>query len=145
LARDRQPAWVRSVARSLAAPKIRVARRIVRRANPDAMIEGLVGDVADDDVARRITDCDFIFLAADSMLARSVVNQISYQYLVPALQVGSKPVIEPTSGAVLDVFGVVRTLGTHPGCLSCSGLIDPIRLGEEALGDAVQRANQRYV
>jgi len=145
LARVRLPAWVRKVARSFAAPKVQVARGIVRRANPDAKFEGLVGDIADDDVARRVTDCDFIFLAADSMLARSVVNQISYQYLVPALQVGSKPVIEPISGAILDVFGVVRTLGTHPGCLSCTGLIDPTRLGEEALGDTVQMANQRYV
>lgn len=145
VARVRLPARLRKIARSFAAPKVRVARGIVRRANPDARFEGLVADIADDDVARRVTDCDFIFLAADSMLARNVVNQISYQYLVPALQVGSKPVIEPTSGVVLDVFGVVRTLGTHPGCLACSGLIDPIRLGEETLGDAAQRANQRYV
>lgn len=145
LDRDGAPWWVRRAARHLAAPKVRVARRIARRANPGIAFEGVAGDVADDEVARRITDCDFIFLAADTMLARSVVNQIAYQYLIPTLQVGSKPVIDKASADVLDVFAVVRTLGTAPGCLACNGLIDPVRLAEESLRDATQIANQRYV
>ena len=142
---DGVPRWVRRIARRFAARKVHVARRIARRANPRVTFEGIVGDVADDHVARRITDCDFIFLAADTMLARSVVNQIAHQYLIPTLQVGSKPVIEKETGEVLDVFAVVRTLGTAPGCLTCNELIDPVRLAEEALGDPVQVANQRYV
>jgi hypothetical protein len=143
--RDGAPEPIRRLARRFAALKVRVARRIARSANRSINFEGIVGDVADDDVARRITDCDFIFLAADTMLARSVVNQIAYQYLIPTLQVGSKPVIEKETGRVLDVFAVVRTLGTAPGCLACGELIDPVRLSEESLGDPVQVANQRYV
>lgn len=142
---DGVPPWLRRVARRFAVPKVRVARRIARRANHRVTFQGVAGDVADDDVARRITDCDFIFLAADTMLARSIVNQIAHQYLIPTLQVGSKPVIEKGTGKVLDVFAVVRTLGTEPGCLACNELIDPVRLSEEALGDPVQIANQRYV
>lgn len=131
--------------RRFAAPKIRVARRIARRANRRIDFVGVQGDVADERVARRITDCDFLFLAADTMLARNVVNQIAYQYLIPTLQVGSKVVIEPSTGELLDVFGVVRTLGTGRGCLHCNGLIDALRLAEESLGDAEQVRNQRYV
>lgn len=143
--REAVPDVGRRLARRLAARKVRVARRIAMRANRNINFEGIVGDIADDDVAHRITDCDFIFLAADTMLARSVVNQIAYQYLVPTLQVGSKPVIDRDTGTVLDVYAVIRTLGTAPGCLSCNGLIDPVRLSEEALGDPRQLANQRYV
>lgn len=143
--RDGIPRVVRSVARRLAAKKIRVARRIARRANRGIKFEGVFGDVADDAVARKITDCDFIFLAADTMLARTVVNQIAYQYLIPTLQVGSKPVIDPDTGSVLDVFAVVRSLGCAKGCLSCNDLINAARLAEEVLADPVQRANQRYV
>ena len=66
------------------------------------------GDIADDLVARQLRSCDFIFLAADTMLARDVVNQIAYQYLIPTLQVGSKVVLNLASGSVGDVFGVVR-------------------------------------
>lgn len=145
LDRDGVPEWIRARARRFAARKIRVARRIARRANRRITFEGIVGDVADDAVARRIIDCDFIFLAADTMLARSVVNQIAHQYLIPTLQVGSKPVIDKTTGDILDVFAVVRTLGTASGCLACTGLIDPVRLSEEALADPIQIANQRYV
>lgn len=145
LDREVLPGAVRQLGRRLAATKIRVAKRIVRRANPSAIFEGIVGDVADDDVARRILDCDFILLAADTMLARHVVNQIAYQYAIPTLQVGSKVVIDPTTGNVLDAYAVVRTLGTAPGCLYCNGLIDPARLAEEAVADPRQRANQRYV
>jgi molybdopterin/thiamine biosynthesis adenylyltransferase len=145
LDRDGIPGPIRRRARRLAATKVRVAHRLVRRANPNITFEGIVGDVADDDVAQRIVDCDFIFLAADTMLARTVVNQIAYQYLVPTLQVGSKAVIDKRTGGVRDVYAAVRTLGTAPGCLSCNGLIDPERLSEEALGDPVQLANQRYV
>ncbi len=106
---DGAPPWARRVARRFAARKVRVAWRIARRANPRVTFEGIVGDVIDDHVARRVTDCDFIFLAADTMLARSVVNQVAHQYLIPTLQVGSKPVIERKTGNVLDVFAVVRT------------------------------------
>ena len=145
LDREGFPGWIRDYARKFAAHKVRVGRRIARRANQNVVYEGIAGDVADDTVARRITDADFIFLAADTMLARSVVNQIAHQYLIPTLQVGSKPVIDKTTGDILDVFAVVRTLGTAPGCLACTGLIDPVRLSEEALGDAVQISRQRYV
>ncbi len=143
--RDGAPEAIRRLARPFAARKVRVAQRIARRANREINFEGIVGDIADDDVARRITDCDFVFLAADTMLARSVVNQIAYQYLIPTLQIGSKAVVNKQTGQVLDVFAVVRTLGTAPGCLACGELIDPVRLSEEALGDPVQVANQRYV
>jgi hypothetical protein len=145
LDRNGTRSWIRSLARRFAAPKVSLARRIARRANHRITFEGVIGDVADDPIARRIVDCDFIFLAADTMLARSVVNQIAHQYLIPTLQVGSKPVIDKATGNILDVFAVVRTLGTAPGCLACAGLIDPVRLSEEALGDPVQVANQRYV
>ena len=69
-----------------------------------------MGDVADDRVARKLHQiCDFIFLAADTMLARSVVNQIAHQYLIPTLQVGSKPVIdEPQEESWMSLQSCVR-------------------------------------
>jgi hypothetical protein len=142
---DGVPILVRRAARRVALRKVRLAHRIARRANATINFEGVAGDVAHDHVARRITNCDFIFLAADTMLARNVVNQIAYQYLVPTLQVGSKAVVHRTTGQILDVYSVVRTLGTGPGCMWCNGLIDPVRLSEESVGDRRQALNQRYV
>lgn len=136
---------VRTLARRLARHKVRVAKRIASRANDAVAVEAIVGDVADDQTARRITDCDFIFLAADTMLARDVINQIAYQFLIPTAQVGSKVVADPGTGQIHDVFSVVRTLGNRPGCLRCNGFIDLRRLGEESVGNSEQVRNQRYI
>lgn len=125
--------------------KVKLARRIIAHANPQAQVHAVRGDIADDPVARHLRACDFIFLAADTMLARDVVNQIAYQYLIPTLQVGAKVVLDSANGSVADVFGVVRSLGTAAGCLRCNGLVNVSRLSEEALATEEQRRNQRYV
>lgn len=143
--RDGIPEWMRAQVRRLAKPKVRVARRIARRANHAVELVSIRGDIADDAVAQCLRGADFVFLAADTMLARDVVNQYAYQYLVPTLQVGSKVVVAPTSGDVTDVFAVVRHVGFGPGCMRCNGLIDPVGLSEESLADAAQAERQRYV
>jgi hypothetical protein len=125
--------------------KVSLARRIIARANPHAHVQTIRADIADDPVARQLRSCDFIFLAADTMLARDVVNQIAYQYLIPTLQVGSKVVLNPADGSVTDVFGVVRSLGAAAGCLRCNGLVNVAKLTEEAVATEEQRRNQRYI
>jgi hypothetical protein len=139
-------AWViRKLRRRRPRLKVALAERVVRGANLRAVIQALPADVANDSVAMQLRDCDFIFLAADTMLARDVVNQVAYQYLIPTLQVGSKVVLDPSTHAVLDVYGVVRSLGAAPGCLRCNGLVNMRQLSEETLASEDQRQNQRYV
>ncbi len=125
--------------------KVEVAGRIARGANPHVKVQEVPDDIANDRIAKLLLDCDFIFLAADTMLARDVVNQIAYQYLIPTLQIGSKVVLDPSDRHVLDVFGVVRSIGTSRGCLRCNGLVDVAKLTEESLASDEQRQNQRYV
>jgi hypothetical protein len=125
--------------------KVDLAGRVIRGANPAAVVTGIRGDVADDHVARQLLDCDFIFLAADTMLARDVVNQIAYQYLVPTLQVGSKVVLDKATGTVLDIYGVIRSIGVTAGCMRCNGLVNLAKLNEESIATDEQRRNQKYV
>jgi molybdopterin/thiamine biosynthesis adenylyltransferase len=143
------PEWIphsiRRLADGLRAPKVRVARRVIRRASRNTTITAVLGDIADEQTAALAKDSDYIFLAADTMLARDVVNQLAYQFLIPTLQVGSKVVINPSSGSVIDTFAAVRHIGTTSGCLRCAGLVDPVRLSEESLGDPTQVQRQRYV
>ena len=68
-----------------------------------------MGDVTETTVAEHLVDCDAIFLTADSMQARLVVNAICHQYLIPTWQVGAKVVNDP-SGAIQDAFSVIRRL-----------------------------------
>ncbi|WP_134050040.1 ThiF family adenylyltransferase [Mycobacteroides franklinii] len=137
-----RPGWVRKIGAHLATPKVTIAARLARQASPDVRITSVRRSVVDSDVAALLTDCDHIFLAADSALARRVVNSVTHQYLVPNTQIGSK--ISVTDGQVTDVFSVSRMSSPGSGCLQCNGLIPAWRLTEEAT-DAVQRRGQRYV
>ena len=123
--------------------KVAIAKRIAREANPSIRYEAIVGDVTEPTVAERLVDCDAIFLAADSMQARLVVNAICHQYLIPAWQVGAK-VITDSSGAIQDVFSITRRLIPGESCLWCNELVNPTRLAEEA-ANQMQRVAQRYV
>ena len=106
--------------------KVTVAERVAREANPAIQYEAIVGDVTELAVAERLVDCDAIFLAADSMQARLVVNAICHQYLIPAWQVGAK-VVNDSAGAIQDVFSVIRRIVPGLSCLWCNELIKPAR------------------
>ncbi len=145
--RDLRP-WLKSrrLARLLRwrpSHKVAIAKRVAREANPSIRFEAIVGDVTEPAVAERLVDCDAIFLAADSMQARLVANAICHQYLIPTWQVGAK-VNNDSSGAIRDVFSVVRRLIPGESCLWYNELINPTRLAEEAASQE-QRSAQRYV
>lgn len=124
--------------------KVEIARRAARRANPTIEFTAVPGDVTDANNADLLLDCDYIFLAADSMQARHVFNAIVHQYLIPGVQVGAKVSVDPDSGEILNIFSVVRPLIPGHGCLWCNELISPAKLQEEAT-DPDQRRRQRYV
>ena len=133
------PAWLpRVVATRLRSPKVRMAARNIRRANPKARIEALARDFLDDDVAACFTDCDFLFLAADTMGARLLFNAIVHQYGIPGIQVGAKIPVAG-NGAVGKVFCVSRMVTPEQGCLWCNGLINAGRLQDEAVPEATRR------
>ncbi len=121
----------------------KIAARVARQASRSVRISAVARSVVDADVAALLTDCDHIFLAADSALARRVVNSITHQYLIPNTQVGAK--VSVVDGQVADIFSVSRMSNPGSGCLQCNGLIPAWRLTEEATGGEVQRRRQRYI
>jgi hypothetical protein len=141
---QRWPARLRAWGKRHARPKVDVARRLARDADPDVHVEAIFGDVLESANAARFTDVDYLFLAADTMQARLLFNSIVHQFLVPGVQLGSKVSLSATTGQVLDVHSVVRPVTPDEGCLWCNELISPQRLAEEALSER-ERAAQRYV
>ena len=133
------PSWMPSaILDRLRSPKVRMAARNIRRANHKARIQSMARDFLEEAVAARFTDCDFLFLAADTMAARLLFNAIVHQYGIPGIQVGAKvPVAE--NGVVGDVFSVSRMVTPEQGCLWCNGLINPGRLQDEAVPEAAKR------
>ena len=133
------------VADRLSTRKVRLARRAARRANPEIRFTGIPSDVTEPEAARELTDCDYIFLAADGHLARMLVNAVAHQFLIPAVQLGTRIDTDPGTGAVGDIRTNIRPiLPGSGGCLRCNKLISPGRLQEESAGKR-ERERNRYV
>jgi len=124
--------------------KVDLARRVARRANPNIDFTGIAENVIEPDAAKALLDCDFLFLAADSHLARMIVNAISHQYLIPAIQLGTRIDVDPADGSVGDIRSNVRLIVPGQGCMRCNRLISGSKLQEESLG-SVERERNRYV
>lgn len=136
------PLWISRLARRLSTRKLRIAKRLIRRANPIARVELLANDFLEPDVAERVLDCDYLFLAADSMRARLLFNAIVHQYLIPGVQVGSKVSAERTTGEIDSIHSIARPVTPELGCLFCNGLINAAKLQEEGQTEQERRAQQ---
>lgn len=134
-----RPSWLRVIGQRFARPKVRLAKRLARRAGQGTQVTAFPTNVTDRAAAAALTECDYIILAADTATARNLVNVIAHQYLIPTVQVGTKVNVD-ADGAIGRVFSVVRPIAPDAGCLRCSGLINARQLATEALPEPQQRA-----
>ncbi len=132
------------VADRLSTRKVRLARRAAKRANPKIHFKGIAANVVEPEPVRELIDCDYIFLAADGHLARMLVNAVAHQFLIPAVQLGTRIDVDPETGAVGDIRTNVRPILPGSGCLRCNKLISPTRLQEEST-DQHERERNRYI
>ena len=134
---------LRSLAHALSRRKTSLAKRNIRRACRKARVHTITSDIVEPSAATELVDCDFVFLAADTMRARRVFNALVHQYLIPGVQVGAK-VVPDKAGSVAEVYAVSRLVTPESGCLQCNGFINAAKLQEESLSDD-ERRSQRYV
>src|SRR5260370_39837237 len=90
------------------APKVEVAERLIHRINPGIVVEPLHGSILKESIARRLLDCDLVFCCTDSHGSRAVINQLSYQYLVPVIDTGVR--IDALGGRITSMVGRVQLL-----------------------------------
>ena len=119
--------------------KVEIAARHASEMREDLLLTVVDEDVARASVARLLRDCDFVFLAADSMRARLVVNALAHQYFLPVAQLGAKVRPGP-DGSLEDAMSAVRLVTPGHACLWCNQLIDPNRLALEAKTEEERRA-----
>lgn len=119
--------------------KVTVASRLILLGNDRADIQLVTDDVAKESVAKALTSCDYLFLAADSMRARLIFNALVHQYLIPGVQLGSK-IRSDSAGALVDVMSANRPVRPGHGCLWCNQLIDSNQLAKEAKTDDERKA-----
>jgi hypothetical protein len=119
--------------------KVCVGKRMILEANNRAQVRLITDDAAKESVAKELTNCDYIFLAADSMRARLVFNALVHQYFVPGVQLGSK-IRSDREGKLVDVMSANRPVRPGHGCLWCNQLIDGNALAKEAKTDDERKA-----
>lgn len=113
---------VGSTAADVTRSKVDLAAGSIRRVTPSARITSVRDDVTRSRTARTLTEADFIFGCTDSHGSRVVLQQVSYQYLIPCIDMGST--ITASAGTLTGIFGRVQLLAPGLACLNCSGLLD---------------------
>nr|WP_235532898.1 ThiF family adenylyltransferase [Nocardioides sp. Root682] len=129
--------------RDVGRPKVALGRRNARRANPSVEVKTMKSRVEHSQSLQALSQCDWVFLAADSHAARHWVNAIVETYLIPATEVGVMVPVDD-AGDVGRIHTVYRRMTPGQGCFWCNGLIDATELAIEMLPDAERKA-ARYI
>lgn len=123
-------------------PKIDLVRRTILSACPDARVETVCGDVADDTIATALKGCDFIFCCTDSHASRAIVGQLAYQYLIPTIDMGVS--LSVRGGQLSHITGRVQLLAPGLPCLTCMDILDSEQIRRELLTPEA-RATDPYI
>ena len=121
--------------------KVAVAERMIRAIKRDARVLSLCADVVDQGVGRRIASADFAFCCTDSHASRHLLNQLSYQHLVPMIDLG----VAIDARASVQFAGHVKALAPGLACLWCIGNLDPNQVRLETLNEAQRRADPYFI
>lgn len=104
-------------------PKVSVAARYIESIARTAKVSSKQGDIIQRNVAVELLNADFIFGCTDSHGSRSVLQQISYQYMIPCVDMGVS--IAVSRGVISHIYGRVQLLAPGLACLTCDGLLNP--------------------
>ena len=121
--------------------KVDASARMISSINPKATVLRLARDVSEVDVGRHLLDADFFFCCTDSHGSRAILNQLSYQFLLPGIDLGVR--IDVLDRRITHAVGRVQMLAPGLACLSCSGVLDPQQVRRD-LETPAQRARDPY-
>jgi molybdopterin-synthase adenylyltransferase len=122
--------------------KTDVAADMIARIVSDPVVHRIVGDVTRTQFARELRSADFIFSCTDSHGSRAVIQQISYQYLIPCIDVGS--VISASDGHIAGIHGRVQALAPGLPCFTCCELLDSEEVRRDMM-NAEERQRDVYI
>ena len=123
-------------------PKAEVLGRHIRELGMVDEVEVLPMDVRTQLATQTLLDSDLVIMTTDTHSARSYVNQLAYQYLLPVIDIGVKIGTSKT-GVVSGMPAEVRVLLPDTGCLWCRGVLDASRIRAENLPEEERRAQVR--
>jgi len=120
-------------------PKVEIAARYINAVAMDSTVTCVAGDVTRSSTAKELLNADIIFGCTDSHGSRAVLQQISYQYLIPCIDVGTT--IAVSEGSVTHIYGRVQLLAPGHACFTCSSLLDPNEVRRDMMSDFERQAD----
>ena len=109
-------------------PKIRIAERIIRSLNRDAVIS--THQCQWQEALEALKDCDLIVGGLDSVRAKDELDAFTRRFLMPYIDMGMD--VNETSTSKYLVGGQVVLTGPGQPCLRCLGVVTDAALREEA-------------
>lgn len=125
------------------ASKVEVASRHIKQISPSANVKTNGGSVLDVSTARLLIDTDFLFYCTDSHGSRAVLNQLAYQYLVPAIDVGVT--IATEKGKVSHVAGRAQMLSPGLSCLTCANFLNADAVRRDLMTSFQRQADPYFI
>lgn len=119
--------------------KVEIAARYINAVAKDSTVTCVVGDVTRSNTAKELLNADIIFGCTDSHGSRAILQQISYQYLIPCIDVGTT--IAVSEGSVTHIYGRVQLLAPGHACFTCSSLLDPNEVRRDMMSDFERQAD----
>jgi molybdopterin/thiamine biosynthesis adenylyltransferase/proteasome lid subunit RPN8/RPN11 len=121
--------------------KVDSTARLIQAVHPTAMVQTAAGNVMTEGGRRLLSSADAIFICTDSHVSRAFVNELAYQYLIPAFDMGVS--INARDGVVQAITGRTEMLAPGLPCLLCSSALSAQRIREELMTPE-QRAADPY-
>jgi molybdopterin/thiamine biosynthesis adenylyltransferase len=127
--------------RDLGVPKVTVAEREYADVSPSTEITALHASAIQEEHGRALLDRDLIFCCTDTHGTRAVLNWLSYQYLIPMIDLGVGINVDESRG-VEAITGRVQLVGPGMPCLDCCGTLDSLLVRAELLSESERKADQ---
>jgi molybdopterin/thiamine biosynthesis adenylyltransferase len=111
----------------------------------DSEVIVIDGNITHAATALELRQSDIVFCCTDNQWSRAILNQYSYQYLTPIIDMGNK--IDSKNGEITAANGRVYVIAPNRPCLWCCGILDGKRVAEESLPHEQRRslAREGYV
>jgi molybdopterin/thiamine biosynthesis adenylyltransferase len=120
---------VYATAADVGRPKAEVAVAYGRTILPNSEDIPVISDVTTAGGVGALLGCDLIITATDNLVSRTVVNRLMAQFLIPLVDGGID--LDVSEGRIRAIGGrVTRAIPGRP-CLTCVGILDPLRVATE--------------
>jgi molybdopterin-synthase adenylyltransferase len=119
--------------------KVDIAARYIEKTVSKVNTKRVKGNIIYARVARELLDTDLFFGCTDTHGSRAVLQQLSYQYMIPCIDMGVT--ITVAESLIKHIVGRVQMLAPGLSCLTCDGLLDPEQVRRDMLSESERRAD----